>query len=85
MEIELNLHKTQIYFEVLLFTGDKALVEASPYDTIWGIGLGEEEAVNLPETAWRGTNWLGEVLTDLKTDLREKYTLTVRYNLSTSA
>ncbi|KAI0459214.1 hypothetical protein F5B21DRAFT_499840 [Xylaria acuta] len=31
----------------LLSTGNKILVEASPSDSIWGIGHGREEAINL--------------------------------------
>jgi hypothetical protein len=45
-------------------------VEASPYDRIWGIGLGEEQARITPPEQWLGTNWLGEVLTKLRDDLK---------------
>jgi ribA/ribD-fused uncharacterized protein len=54
----------------LLDTNDKILVEASPSDTIWGVGLSEDDPRILHESTWRGTNWLGEVLTKLKYDLR---------------
>jgi len=30
--------------EQLIETGDREIVEASPYDKIWGVGLGEDEA-----------------------------------------
>ena len=50
----------------LLATGDKILVEASPIDRIWGIGLDEEQAMKTPETEWKGSNWLGETLTKVK-------------------
>lgn len=46
----------------LLATGDKILVEASPWDTIWGIGMREnDEGVEDP-TRWKGLNLLGEAL-----------------------
>lgn len=46
----------------LLATGDKVLVEASPRDTVWGVGLGKDNpAVHDPRT-WRGANLLGFAL-----------------------
>eukprot|EP00303_Exanthemachrysis_gayraliae_P006595 CAMPEP_0205998778 /NCGR_PEP_ID=MMETSP1464-20131121/431_1 /ASSEMBLY_ACC=CAM_ASM_001124 /TAXON_ID=119497 /ORGANISM="Exanthemachrysis gayraliae, Strain RCC1523" /LENGTH=442 /DNA_ID=CAMNT_0053371933 /DNA_START=26 /DNA_END=1354 /DNA_ORIENTATION=- len=46
----------------LLSTGKALLVEASPFDTIWGIGLGAKQARMTPREEWPGINWLGEVL-----------------------
>jgi ribA/ribD-fused uncharacterized protein len=55
--------------EVLLGTMGTTLVEASRYDQIWGIGLEETDARAQKRDQWRGTNWLGEVLTQLREDL----------------
>lgn len=52
--------------QVLLETKNKELVEASPYDTIWGIGLGYDHPDIEDKTKWRGTNWLGEVLMETR-------------------
>jgi ribA/ribD-fused uncharacterized protein len=53
----------------LLDTKDKLLVEASPYDTIWGIGMHENDyGVEDPKN-WKGTNWLGETLNKVKEKL----------------
>lgn len=54
----------------LLDTGDSTIVEASPYDTIWGIGLAEDDPRAQNPKQWRGTNWLGEVLMKVRDELR---------------
>ncbi len=46
----------------MLATGKTILVEASPTDTIWGVGLAESDPRILDETQWRGLNRLGNVL-----------------------
>lgn len=58
--------------KVLLETGDKALVEASPYDTIWGIGMDEEEAMRSYPHIWRGENKLGFALMEVRDILNEE-------------
>ena len=48
--------------EVLLSTGDSVMVEASPMDKIWGIGMAKEDPRAVKEEEWLGTNLLGKCL-----------------------
>ena len=55
--------------EYLLSTGDAILVEASPYDKIWGIGMTADEAKNCGIKQWRGINLLGFALMTVRDEL----------------
>ena len=57
--------------ELLLDTGDKTIVEASPYDTIWGIGLSCDDDKILDESNWQGENLLGKAIMKVRTILNE--------------
>ena len=52
--------------KILLDTESRILVEASPYDKIWGIGLRETDPRALDREQWLGTNWLGEALSQVR-------------------
>jgi ribA/ribD-fused uncharacterized protein len=48
---------------ILLATGLKTLVEASPEDSIWGIGMAEGDLGIEHRVNWKGLNLLGQALT----------------------
>ena len=54
----------------LLSTGDKIIVEASPYDQIWGIGMGEYEDGIEDPVNWKGLNLLGQCLMLVRNTLK---------------
>lgn len=58
-----SIHKS------LLETGDKIIAEASPYDSIWGIGCTKERA-NGPDS-WTGTNLLGKAWMKVRDSLKQ--------------
>lgn len=47
-------------------TGTRVLVEASPVDTVWGIGLAQDDAKVNDPNQWRGLNLLGFALMQVR-------------------
>ncbi len=50
----------------LLHTGARELVEASPMDRIWGIGLRGDNPLVTEKTNWKGLNLLGIALMEVR-------------------
>lgn len=70
-----NLHK---FFQndklkiALYNTNNKIMVEASPYDKIWGIGMKETNPNAINPKKWKGLNLLGEALMEVREELFTK-------------
>jgi ribA/ribD-fused uncharacterized protein len=56
--------------DFLLATGDRVLVEASPLDRVWGIGLAADDERAQDPALWRGLNLLGFALMEAREELR---------------
>ncbi len=57
--------------EELKATIGKTLVEASPFDTRWGIGMSATDPGVKDSANWRGDNLLGKALTQVRKELLE--------------
>lgn len=55
--------------KLLIETAGSTLVECSLFDTIWGNGLAIDDPNVENRAMWRGTNYLGEILTQLRDEL----------------
>ncbi|KZS42431.1 hypothetical protein AWE51_03030 [Aquimarina aggregata] len=56
--------------EFLLNTKKRILVEASPRDRIWGIGMGQSNEKAQNPNLWRGKNLLGFALMEVRDELK---------------
>ncbi|CAM1343713.1 NADAR family protein [Tenacibaculum amylolyticum] len=80
-----NEHKYRIVYEgnlakfsqnkelasFLFHTNDRIIVEASPRDRIWGIGMGQSNEKAMNPNLWRGHNLLGYVLMEVRDQLKK--------------
>ncbi|SPT67581.1 Swarming motility protein ybiA [Anaerobiospirillum thomasii] len=55
--------------DFLLSTYDKVIVEASPYDAIWGICLSGSDPKSCDPMLWRGENLLGFALMEVRDEI----------------
>ena len=71
--VEGNLHKFSQHPELgeyMQKTGQRILVEASPRDHIWGIGMGKDNPHASQPELWRGLNLLGFALMEVRDRLQ---------------
>lgn len=63
---ELKFQQNKACMSKLLETVGTTLVESSPYDKVWGIGLSKSDPRANDRGQWKGLNLLGEILTFLR-------------------
>jgi len=59
--------------DFILSIEEDIIVEASPYDKVWGIGLSAYDKRALNVETWKGLNKLGYALTKVREDIRRGY------------
>ena len=67
--VEGNAHRFGAHADLrayLVGTGDDVLVEASPVDRIWGVGLPESDPAHRRPSAWQGENLMGLALMEVR-------------------
>lgn len=67
----LKFSQNPTLLQELMDTDDDELVEASPYDKIWGIGLAADDRRAKNKAQWKGENRLGQCLMRVREALRQ--------------
>ena len=70
VEVLLEKFKDPVLRQYLLDTGDATIVECSPTDKIWGIGLKLGHLECFQKDKWNGLNLLGEALMRVREIIR---------------
>ncbi len=55
--------------EFLIQTAARVLIEASPVDSVWGIGLAQDDEKIADPNLWPGLNLLGFALMEVRADV----------------
>lgn len=61
--------QNEAFYKALEATIGTTLVEASPFDTVWGIGLSEDDPRAWDKSTWLGKNLLGVCLMEARKEL----------------
>ncbi len=67
--VKLKFEQNPYLKEKLLETGSKLLVEASPFDRHWGVGISMNSPDITNRSKW-GENRLGKILMEIRADLK---------------
>lgn len=69
---EAKFSQHPIMKDFLLSTRDAVLVEASPYDRVWGVGMSADHPAIEEPKAWQGLNLLGFALMEVRSRLHAR-------------
>lgn len=65
----LKFSQNEDLWKILDGTGDKVIAEASPWDSVWGIGMQVEDPMIMDTSVW-GENLLGKALMEVRKAIR---------------
>ena len=68
----LKFGQNEDFKQELLNTENRIIVEASPEDKIWGIGLAPQDDRVLDESNWDGLNLLGKCIMTVREEIKEQ-------------
>ena len=77
----LKFTQNKTLLKQMLSDNPKMLVEASPVDTIWGVGLHFDDPLILNKANWRGENKLGQCLVQAREQIKKEKALKITKNL----
>lgn len=69
--------------DFLISTGNRTLVEVNPEDSVWGIGLAQDDDLILDEANWKGENLLGKALMKVRDSYMDSEHRDIRNKLIT--
>jgi ribA/ribD-fused uncharacterized protein len=72
--------ENQEHLRYIITDAADMIVEASPEDTIWGIGMGQGDPDIMDESKWKGQNLLGKVCMEVRDYLRNPGSNMETYN-----
>ena len=65
------LQNESIKKKLLSYPVDAVFAENSPYDKIWGIGIGPDDPNKNDMSKWQGENLLGQIWSEIRKELDE--------------
>lgn len=70
--------------ERLIATGERLLVEANPHDPVWGIGMSMTNPLSKSQDHWKGQNYMGQILSQVREAVRTSAVRNVGIDMETA-